>query len=349
MKKLSLEIISLVILLIIVIGNFASTAWAVNNTIDNYSVHEEVNNINNEVNFIENETQFDISNEKDVVQNNIDIEKIENTILNDNSINETVKEITNFDTNSTVEESNEIKVSNDILEETSINDNSKVNQKYRELLENADIKDVNQLSTRINTKKMKNIMMDFTETAMNIDECYTNSDSGSIWIEEESREFISTFLNNHSSYTYSINNNGYLICDGILRNNEKFDFAIPQETEVDIAINNVLNSGKNIIINISDNYYIFDENENIISINFDNNIRSKAYENNDTRVIILNSYYYNLDNIEFNLPLSDNFIKILDNIQYKVLIGEIEFSVQNNTSEGISTMADFSDYGQAMR
>ena len=110
MKKLSLKIISLVILLIIVIGNFASTAWAVNNTIDNYSVHEEVNNINNEVNFIENETQFDISNEKDVVQNNIDIEKIENTILNDNSINETVKEITNFDTNSTVEESNEIKV-----------------------------------------------------------------------------------------------------------------------------------------------------------------------------------------------------------------------------------------------
>ena len=73
MKKLSLKIISLVILLIIVIGNFASTAWAVNNVIGNYSVNEEVNNINNEVNFIENETQFDISNEKDLVKNNIDI------------------------------------------------------------------------------------------------------------------------------------------------------------------------------------------------------------------------------------------------------------------------------------
>ncbi len=117
---------------------------------------------------------------------------------------------------------------------------------------------------------------------------------------------------------------------------------------MDIAISNVLSENKKIMLRVSDFYYEFNESNTVELNSFEDDVKSKAYEYDGIRIIILNSKFYNIDEINYNLALSDNFIKALDDIQYKVLIGEIQLGQELiNSNEGqITTYANFTDNGQ---
>ena len=264
------------------------------------------------------------------VEMNDSIVKEENINNNTNEENENVKE--NYI------EKKEMKV--DIYD-------NRIKNEFKKIFELQNIKDINKLSNRITKEQMTQILKKSVKDINVIAEADKKNTSSNIWIEEKSRDLIKEFINNHSSYTYSINKNGYLECDRVLRKNEKLDLEVLQETEVDIAINNVMKEAKEIVIEISDIYYEFGEENNIISVKFDGEVMSKAYEYDGVRIILLNSKYYNKQNIDYNLPLSDDFIKTLDNIQYRVLTGEIILGEEmQNKSEGISPK--FTDNGQVL-
>ena len=264
------------------------------------------------------------------VEMNDSIVKEENINNNTNEENENVKE--NYI------EKKEMKV--DIYD-------NRIKNEFKKIFELQNIKDINKLSNRITKEQMTQILKKSVKDINVIAEADKKNTSSNIWIEEKSRDLIKEFINNHSSYTYSINKNGYLECDRVLRKNEKLDLEVLQETEVDIAINNVMKEAKEIVIEISDIYYEFDEENNIISVKFDGEVMSKAYEYDGVRIILLNSKCYNKQNIDYNLPLSDDFIKTLDNIQYRVLTGEIILGEEmQNKSEGISPK--FTDNGQVL-
>lgn len=199
---------------------------------------------------------------------------------------------------------------------------------------------------RLNRKITKREMTKLEGKVLKNEKAFTHTEkSSNIWIENSSQEVMIKFINNHTSYRYSIDENGYLKCDKNFKINKRLDLLEPKETEMDIAINNVINEEKKVAIKISDYYYTYDDNENIKDIKFDKNIKYKAYEHKDIRILLLNPYYYNVDNIYYNLPLSDNFIKILDNIPYRVLTGEIK--ITEECSESKRKLKDFTDNGQA--
>lgn len=260
--------------------------------------------------------------ENTITENNTDL--IENSIVENKNIT---------DTNITT---------NDNSITTPIDDNNKLTPQMKELLSLSNIDDVNELSSRITNEQMDTLITQIKPNTRSIDTNITLDNFG-IWITEDSRELITTFINNHSSYSYSINSNGYLLCDNTLRENKNLDLIEPSETEMDIGLSDALNRNQTIIIKISDFYYNFNDTNTMNSISFDNTTYSKAYEYENLRIIFLNSQFYNFDNIDFNLPLSDDFIKALNNIQYKVLIGEIQFS----QDQSISTR--FTDNGQTIR
>lgn len=315
-----------------------------------------------------------ISNVVLAVEINTNISANENTILNEKEekLNNTEENINNISDNSIIEEetsqfentignntniinNSEVTCNNSICQEDSlyventIDDNQKVNSQIRELLNMSNIYDVNELSTKVTKSQMDELILQLSAINKSRNSTELSFHSG-IWIDEISRKLIVTFINNHSSYTYSVNQEGYLTCDEVLRDNYNLDLVEPEETEMDIAIHNVLKDDKNIVIKVSNIYYDFNNDNIINSTPFDSTTRAKAYEYEDTRIILLNSQYYNINEIEYNLPLSDNFIKILDNIQYKVLTGEIQFSQEQvyNKNE-IAKSASFTDNGQALR
>lgn len=357
--KKYLSILVMIILLINLLYNF-SFAISENHTISKENITQNTCANNNTITNSTNETiieeknnqneLFENTNSNITKENNETIEKIKNDdLLEKQNIADIESEV--IDTNSSLKEceteivnTTEETTDNIISEEPNQDDNSKVNPTIKELLLLSNITDINKLSTKVTQKQMEQIIVNYPSSKAK----ETINNATGIWINENSRELIQNFINNHSSYTYSIDENGYLTCDNILRVNEKLDIIEPAETEVDIAIKNVLELNKKIIIEISENYYEFNDN-NIISYKiFENDTKSEAYEYDKTRIIVLNSKYYNNNEIEFNLPLSDNFIKILDNIQYKVLIGEIELTQEQINNEDIVSYASFTDSGQGL-
>ena len=80
-----------------------------------------------------------------------------------------------------------------------------------------------------------------------------NLSSSGILVDSNSQEIILNYLNTHCIYTYSIDENGYLICDNVEKNNPNLDCQ--GETEIDKEIAFVIESGLNIIISVSDSYY----------------------------------------------------------------------------------------------
>lgn len=255
--------------------------------------------------------------------------KKENNIENTNNIDIEKEELKNENENTSID--------NNSMLEKNITESNNSTLDFQE--------SINHFDSGISQNEMQQILEKYTKNISTLS--IENTDTG-IWIASNSRNLIENFINNHSSYTYSIDQNGFLVCDNILKNNENLDLAVQTETEVDIAIKNILDENKKIIIEVSDNYYTFKD----ITINvkkFESNMKSKAYEYDNTRVVILNSQYYNINEIEYNLVLSDNFIKILDNIQYKVLTGEIQFSQEQTNVDNItSTYSSFTDNGQAL-
>ena len=155
-----------------------------------------------------------------------------------------------------------------------------------------------------------------------------------IWISENSREAFINFLNEHTIYTYSIDSNGYLICDNIMKDNPNLDMYEKMETEVDIEIKNILQKNVLIIVDLNNSYYMYDENNNIVKTQLQNEDYLKSFSFENQRAIILNNEYYSKS--EFNLALSDYFVKALDNVQEKVATGELTFNKQPLTRSDTS-------------
>lgn len=157
--------------------------------------------------------------------------------------------------------------------------------------------------------------------------CDNQPNECGIWISEDARQQFLDFLNKHAIYTYTVDSNGYLICDNIMKDNANLDMGEKVETEVDIEIKNILTQNILIMIGLDDKYLGYDENQNITLIQFTNEDYIKSFSYNNQRIVILNKAYY--ENTTYNLALSDYFIKSLDNIQEKVLKGELTFNIQS--------------------
>ena len=169
----------------------------------------------------------------------------------------------------------------------------------------------------------------------NISEILINKPNGTgIWIEQNSREKFLDFLNKHTIYTYSVDSEGYLVCDNVMKDNPDLDMYEKMETEVDIEIKNILNKNVLIIIDVSSAYLSYDENNQIIENQLQNSDYVKTFSYDNQRVVILNEEYYSI--AEYNLALSDYFVKSLDNIQEKVITGELTFNKQPLTRSDTS-------------
>lgn len=155
-----------------------------------------------------------------------------------------------------------------------------------------------------------------------------------IWIGESSREAFLKFINEHTIYTYSCDKDGYLICDNIMKDNPNLDTLEKSETEFDIEYKKLISEKKIIIIDITNNYLQYDKEKNITQINLNENEHEKSFSNNDRRIIILNDMYYK--NAGYDLALSDYFVKALENVQEKVIKGELTFNKQPLTRSDTS-------------
>ena len=136
-----------------------------------------------------------------------------------------------------------------------------------------------------------------------------NLSSSGILVDSNSQEIILNYLNTHCIYTYSIDENGYLICDNVEKNNPNLDCQ--GETEIDKEIAFVIESGLNIIINVSDSYYT-NENGLLEKVYFSSEEYVKAFlsEDDNSEILYLNSAYFNLD-MGYNPATSDRFVKNL--------------------------------------
>lgn len=155
-----------------------------------------------------------------------------------------------------------------------------------------------------------------------------------IWVSESSRTSFLSFLNEHTIYTYSVNNEGYLICDNIMKENPNLDILEKSETEFDMEYKKLLSENKMIIIDITNGFLQYDEENNIIFENLTNDEYKKTFSNNGKRIILLNSIYYS--DAGYDLALSDHLVKALENVQEKVLTGELTFNKQPLTRSDTS-------------
>lgn len=246
-------------------------------------------------------------NDTDDIKNNL------NSNINQEKTNTVENDLNKIDENQYINNT-EDKLTN--LSNTKENENSIMPQNINEDDNNTEYKDNpnSNFYDKISTKEMDLILNQYPEIP--------NNKKNNIWIYPKDTEIMLNFINGHSSYTYSIDNQNYLICDNILRENENLDSIEPMETELDIALKQIRNSQCTLIF-IQSYYYKF-ENNQLIKKDFDNNIYLKNYSCENKRVIILNNNYYNYENkITYNPDIQDSFIKALNNIQYKVEIGEI--------------------------
>lgn len=140
------------------------------------------------------------------------------------------------------------------------------------------------------------------------EENFQNTEQG-IYIDLNSREVVLNYLNSHCIYTYSVNQNGYLVCDNIEKDNPNLDCK--GETEIDKEIAFVIESGLNIIISVSDSYYT-NENGVLEKVYFSSEEYTKSFYDRDknSEILYLNSVYFNLD-MGYNPATSDRFTKNL--------------------------------------
>ena len=249
----------------------------------------------------------------------------------------------------------EDKINENLIDENTADENTENNNVIDKQVIGNDMTNSNVMNNQIienNEDNVKNNIFDdsITEEEFNLlvagilsDEVNNNNlsdilkakpEKNGIWIEKNSREKFLAFLNKHTIYTYSVDEEGYLLCDNIMKDNPELDMYEKMETEVDIEIKNILKKNVLIIIDLNNNYYIYDENNNIMATQLQSEDFLKSFSFDSQRVIVLNNEYYS--KAEFNLALSDYLVKALDNVQEKVITGELTFNKQPLTRSDTS-------------
>lgn len=127
-----------------------------------------------------------------------------------------------------------------------------------------------------------------------------------IWVQESSRTIFLDFLNNHGIYTYSIDENGYLIRDNTMKSNPNLDFI--DETELDIEINRILEEDVTLYISITSNY-LTSENT-VADLLKTEYVKTFDNEEGTARIVLLNNTYFNV-NTRYDIELLDRFVKYI--------------------------------------
>ena len=214
-------------------------------------------------------------------------------------------------------------------------------EEYTQELEDSDLKDEknsniekieksNVFDDRVTKQDFEIILAGLIDDQINLDNYkeilnkISSVDKG-IWISPDSREQFVNFINKYTIYTYYVDNSGFLNCNNIMKDNPYLDLLERDETEIDKEIKSFLNSDKLLIIGIKDKYY-FKDNESINSILLDD-IYKVTFSNKNKKIILLNNNFY--DTEDYDLALSDYFIKSINNIEEKVLIGELKHKSEN--------------------
>ena len=162
------------------------------------------------------------------------------------------------------------------------------------------------------------ILSDFTfNTVESVENININSNENTgILIDNASKEIFLEYLNNHGIYTYSTNEQGYLVSDGIMKENQNLDFV--DVTEVDLEISNILSQDIKIYIKV-DNKYLSETGEetNYTFLADDEYVKTFDNSTGTERIAILNSNYFVAD-MGYNVELSDRFVKKILDYDYGV-------------------------------
>lgn len=197
-----------------------------------------------------------------------------------------------------------------------------------DILDNLKLNENETFNDEISKKEFEGISKKIYEDNINSpkNDFILNNDSrrAGIWLSRSARKEFLSFLNEHTIYTYTIDQDGYLMCDNIMKNNENLDMAEQLETEVDIEIKNILKQESLVDILLDNKYLSYNEKNDVIEVPFLDTEYLKTFSYENKKIIILNEKFY--ANVQYNPALSDFFIKALGNIQYKVLEGKIMFS-----------------------
>ena len=302
-------------------NNTNTIAFLLNKLLELYYNKDEVfNEFKENNNFIDNSGTFsEIFDEKLEIEDNKQKEESENEInenlIDENTLDENIENNNVIDEPETVDNMPDSNVTNNqAIEKNNIFDDSISEEEFNLLLAGI-------LSNEVNNNNLNDILK-------------AKPEKNGIWIEENSREKFLAFLNKHTIYTYFFDEEGYLLCDNIMKDNPELDMYEKMETEVDIEIKNILKKNVLIIIDLDNKYYTYDENYNIMGTQLQSEDFLKSFSFNNQRVIILNNEYYS--KAEFNLALSDYLVKALDNVQEKVITGELVFNKQPLTRSDTS-------------
>lgn len=223
--------------------------------------------------------------------------------------------------------SNEIEsnIENDIKSGEEINDETIADENITDDTIKDDIEKENIFDDRV-TEEQFNIILSSIITnefdASNVQETISNAIGANkgIWIAEDSRNSFIDFINMYTIYTYSVDSNGFLVCDKIMKENPNLDLLEKAETEIDIEIQNVINKNVFIAIGMKQSYKMNEDNQ-IVEKELKDDTYKVTFSNNNNRIILLNSNCFLSS--QYDLGLSDYFVKSLDNVEEKVYSGEL--------------------------
>lgn len=291
------------------------------NKIEDMEVNTESDN--EELNYVEDNEYVESSEETVNIENNINTENAESKI--EQNVSEISTEINkNNQENVPETEVNIENIKNETVE--NVEENIEVNEKNNIFDDSVSEADFNIVMAGILSN---NVNLENRESILG-----TKPNGNGIWISENSRQQFLSFLNKHTIYTYTVNSEGYLVCDNIMKDNANLDIVKKVETEVDVEIQNILTQNTLVMIHLDNIYLGYDETLNITSIQLTNDENVKSFSFNNQRIVILNEFFY--ENANFDLALSDYFIKSLENVQKKVLKGELTFNKQPLARSDIS-------------
>lgn len=230
----------------------------------------------------------------------------------DNNLNETAEtgQNNNLDTNETAErEQNNVNTNETTKIEKDNVDANVIDE------EKADSNINNKEKNEDNVKKQDDEEYNIVLNDIYDSDLYQMTEKNGIWVNENSVNTFLTFLNNHCIYTYTIREDGYLVCDNIMKNNSNLDYI--NESELDLEIKYILQNNLKVFITIDNKYLTKEKNEEKY-----NNLlleeKIKIFTNREgNKILILNSTYFNL-NTGYNLELSDKLIKQISGNTFKM-------------------------------
>jgi len=243
---------------------------------------------------------------------------------------------------------------NDILEnnttENTVKDNTIIKDNIKSNSIDEQIVKTNIFDDRVTQKDWNLILADILSNHSNITKENVNEIlesqpiSNGIWISPNSRNSFINFLNQYTIYTYSVDNNGFLACNNIMKTNQNLDIIENSETDVDIIIKKLISSNTLLVVDLASTYLTYGENAEIVNKQLANEDYTKSFSCNGNRILLLNPTYYNTT--EYDLSLSDYLIKSMQNIQEKVLSGEINISKEQPLARSSRDIIGYSESSQ---